>query len=185
MLYDIFMAPLEYLSLRKTRKYIARYANGSTLEIGFGTGANVKFYPASIDLIALDRKFNNSVRRKYPNINYIIGNAESIPLEDESVDTVIATLTLCSVSDMNKVLHEIYRVLKPGGTYLFMEHILPKNKLLKTLFNSINPTWKKISGGCQLNHQTDIILSQSMFTIQEHHKKNASIVLYGVAKKRT
>ena len=185
MIYDIFMAPLEYLSLRKTRKYIASYAKGSTLEIGFGTGANVRFYPRSIDLIALDRKFNSSVMNKYPNINFLIGNAESIPLEDESIDTVIATLTLCSVSDMDKVLQEIYRVLRPGGTYLFMEHILPKNRFLKTLFNTINPVWKKTSGGCQLNHQTDIILSQSMFTIQEQHKKNASIVLYGVAKKRT
>lgn len=184
MFYDIFMAPLEALFLRKIRKNLVSQASGSLLEIGFGTGVNVPFYPKDLStLTALDIVIDPRIAAKYQEIDFVLGTAEALPFNDHSFDTVLATLTLCSVGDIELVLQEINRVLKPGGQYLFIEHILPESRRWASFFKFLNPHWLACSKSCQLIHQTDQIIARSSLDIIQENKSAHTILWSGKAVK--
>ena len=86
---------------------------------------------------------------------------EVLPLDDASFDTVVMTWTLCSVAEPNRVLSEIARVLKPGGRLLFIEHGKAPHPALAKWQDRLNPVWKRITGGCQINRQPDIAISNA------------------------
>lgn len=90
------------------------------------------------------------------------GVAEDIPFPDKTFDSVITTLVLCSVDDVELSLSEIRRVLKPGGRFYFMEHVAaPKNSRLHTLQNLITPLWKRMAEGCHPNRNTGELIQRS------------------------
>lgn len=134
---------------------------GRILEIGPGTGANLEYYPEDISLVALEpspymQKYleerANSLKRA---VEIITGTAEHIPLEDESVDVVISTLVLCSVDSLEKTLAEIRRVLKPGGAFLFIEHVAASRKtFLRYIQRWVKPLWRPLADGCNPDRET-------------------------------
>jgi ubiquinone/menaquinone biosynthesis C-methylase UbiE len=131
------------------------------LEIGPGAGANLRYYPNEVSLTALEPNphMQYYLRKKADklemNINIISGEAEQIPLDDESIDAVVSTLVLCSVADLRQVLSEIKRVLKPGGRFLFIEHVAAhKGTLLRNIQQWIKPIWKWAADGCHTNRET-------------------------------
>lgn len=135
--------------------------SGSVLEIGPGTGANLKFYPERVLLTGLEpnphmqRYLNEKAGKLGRQIDVLTGTAEDIPLEDESVDAVVSTLVLCSVKDQEQVLREIQRILKPGGTFLFMEHVAaPEHTFLRRIQRWIKPLWKRMADGCRPDRET-------------------------------
>jgi len=98
-------------------------------------------------------------------IEIYTGVAEDLPFADKSFHAVISTLVLCSVTDVQQSLSEIYRVLKPGGTFYFIEHVAaPKDTWLYTLQNWITPLWRRMADGCRPNRNTKQLIQKSNFT---------------------
>ena len=91
---------------------------------------------------------------------------ESIPLEDNSADTVLLTFTLCTIPGAEQALSEMRRVLKPGGKLLFCEHGLAPDKSVQRWQHRINPVWKKIAGGCHVNRDIPALISGAGFNIE-------------------
>lgn len=176
--YNLFMAPLERLYLRQIRQELMPKAYGKVLEIGFGGGVNMKYYDFEKieSLHALDIKEN---MKKYPEVVYHVSNAENLPFEDESFDTVVLTLALCTIADQGKVLKEIKRILKKGGIYIFLEHEKPKSKFFSGLVNTINPLWKRVARGCQLNRESHKAIQREGFQVSLNNK---NVFYYGLAK---
>jgi|LSQX01.2.fsa_nt_gb ubiquinone/menaquinone biosynthesis C-methylase UbiE len=177
--YDTFMQPLERLVLEKLRKPLMEHARGSVLEIGFGTGINMQHYNFDqIDALhALDVKDN---MRQFDNVTYHILSAETLPFEDESFDTVVMTLTLCTIKDPQAALLEIKRVLKASGQYIFIEHEQAQQPLLKKVFNAINPLWRTLTNGCNINRETHKLIEKLGFKVTTQHK---GVFHYGIAMK--
>lgn len=185
--YDIAMCPIELLFLKKMRKNLIPQAKGNVLEIGFGTGANVDLYRREKidDLYGVDIQLSEQVKKKFENnVILIETGGESLPFNDESFDTVVTTIALCSVGDLDQVIQEIKRVLKVNGEYIFLEHVLPENKFMAKAFNRFNKIWSKHMGGCNINRETVKELKEHGFMIKEIHKKNAKVFIYGKAIKQ-
>lgn len=144
--------------------------SGRVLEIGAGTGANLEYYPSGIELIALEPNpymqeyLKDQAAKNGRKIEIHTGVAEEIPLSDVSVDSVISTLVLCSVEDLSKSLSEILRVLKPGGTFRFIEHVAaPEKYWLRYIQNVITPCWKYLVDGCHPNRETWKVIENAGF----------------------
>lgn len=184
--YDIFMKPLEKRGIKQARKRLITQAKGSVLEIGSGTGANIRFYNFDLitDLTITDKKLSKSVKRLDINkAEFIEADVSNLPFSDDSFDTVIHTLVFCSVKDVSKGLLELKRVLKPNGIIIFIEHILPEHNFLKRTFKFINPLWKKVSSGCNLTRSYIDSLEQEGFKIMESSKFMKTVFVSGIAIK--
>lgn len=182
MIYDVFMTPLEIGVLRKIRKQLMGKVAGDVLEIGFGTGANIPYIRGVNSYTALDLEIDKRIKSQFHGVDFVSGDAHHLGFSDESFDTVVCTLVLCSVHSAPKVLREIYRVLKPGGHYIFIEHILPQKKWSQRIFNHLNPLWYKVSQSCQLTHHTDELINTQFNTVDGQYT-SSSIFYYGKAKK--
>ena len=129
IIFNLFILPFEKVLLHKRRQELITNVKGKVLEIGSGGGVNFNYYNSkNIELLnVLDLKFNkfimNHKLNKEMNINYITANAEKLPFDDKSFDTVVATLVLCSIDNPNKALEEIHRVLKDDGKLIFISSI--------------------------------------------------------------
>ncbi len=129
---------------------------GTVLEIGPGTGANLPYYPRGIHWIGIEPNpwMHGYLRRRAAELGIEVdlrsGLAEQIELAPGSVDTVISTLVLCTVSDLEGVLGEIHRVLAPGGRFLFIEHVgAVRGTWLRRIQGWIKPAWRVIGAGCE------------------------------------
>lgn len=177
--YDLVMAPLEKLYLARIRRALMPQAFGRVLEIGFGNGANMAYFDHSKikSLDALDIKEN---MRAFSDVTYHVLSAEELPFEDASFDTVVLTLALCSVPDQLKAIREIRRVLKDDGVYLFIEHEKPRGSLTGGLVELVNPLWRRLASGCQLNLETHKKIESQGFKLSRQRR---GVFHYGVAKK--
>jgi len=187
--YDVIMTPLENRILRRARKNLVSHAHGVVLEIGAGTGANLTHYHFKhIDqLDILDVSLQQQVLGyEYPDhlpVRFIEGQAESLPFTDDLYDYVIITLVLCSVADLETSLGEVFRVLKPGGAFIFIEHVLPKNRFLHNLFHMITPLWKKVAHNCHLNRETLKSIETAGFKTINLYPVHKDIFVGGIATK--
>lgn len=160
--------------------------SGKVLEIGPGTGANLDYYPEGVALIGLEpsphmqRYLQNKAEETGRKIKIITGVAEDIPLEDESVDSVVSTLVLCSVSDPQIALSEIKRVLKPGGQFLFLEHVAAhENRFLRIIQHLVKPLWKYIADGCRPDRETGAMIREAGFGELQMKRFKLSLPLVG------
>lgn len=158
--------------LVETRRSVLRHASGTVLEIGSGPGYNFPLYGAISKLYALEPSPELSAlaakhrgATSFP-IEFIQSGAEHIPLPDQSVDTVVSTWTLCSVTSPDLVLHEIRRVLRPGGTFLFVEHGASPNTFLHILQSVLTRITKYFTGNCHYDRDIEKLLSTAGFTMQ-------------------
>jgi ubiquinone/menaquinone biosynthesis C-methylase UbiE len=140
------------------RKRVIGSAEGRVLEIGIGSGLNIPFYGSAVrevlglepsqPLIAMARKVAEGA--SIP-VTFIEESAESIPLDNKTVDTVVTTWTMCTIPQVDRALSEIRRVLRPSGRLLFAEHGLAPDAGVRRWQNWLTPGWKQIGGGCHLN----------------------------------
>jgi len=184
-------------SLSHYRQEVLANVNGKTLEIGFGTGLNLPYYPKHIQkLITIDANPGmNALATKRIQasdivVEYQVLNGENLPFEDQSFDSVVSTWTLCSIANVEQALKEIYRVLKPGGKYFFVEHGLSHDPQAQVWQDRLTPIQKVIGAGCHLNRDIKrLVENQFRFvTIEEFQGENllAEIVTHqykGVAIK--
>jgi ubiquinone/menaquinone biosynthesis C-methylase UbiE len=150
----------------RLRARVAAGLAGQVLEIGFGSGLNIPYYPASlervqaIDPAAVGRKLAAKRAAACPvPIDYIGTDAQTLPADDASVDSVLSTWTLCTISDASRALAEIRRVLRPGGALHFIEHGLAPDPAVARLQQRLTPLQHRAFGGCHLNRQIDQLVA--------------------------
>ena len=175
--YDRVMSTAEKACLAQWRQELLEQAQGKVLEVGAGTGASLPFYPDSVSSLALSepdphmrKQLKERVRRSHgrENSSVCAGTAEQIDAEDESFDCVVTSLVCCSVADLEACLLEIRRVLRIGGSFIFMEHVAaPPGSSRRRWQDRINPVWKKIAGGCNLNRDIPGALEEAGFRVEQ------------------
>ncbi|MFO8050647.1 MAG: class I SAM-dependent methyltransferase [Thermoplasmatota archaeon] len=163
--YDAFLAPMELVWFSRWRRSILSSLSGHVLDIGSGTGVNLRHYPEKVDCVTvLDPNHANIsyLRRKAAGsskrcLRTRIGRGEQLPFGSGTFDGVVSTLILCTVEDPRKVVSEAVRVLKTGGKLIFMEHQLPRLAPQAFLFDKVTPLWKAPSR-CHLNRETESLI---------------------------
>lgn len=161
--------------IMKKRSEIVPLAQGRVLEIGSGSGTNFSFYdPARVErLFALEpsegmrRKCRSAIQKAPIEIEMIDLPGEAIPLDDNSIDTVVLTYTLCTIPDAKAALAQMHRVLKPGGRLLVSEHGLSAEPGIAKWQRRIEPLWKPIAGGCHLTRQPDQLIEDAGFRFEQ------------------
>jgi len=159
----------------KQREKIIPFASGHVLEIGIGSGLNIPFYDKEkiSHLIGIDpsqetwNKNKLDIQKLPFGFDFIKAFAEDIPVDSNSIDSVVITYALCTIPDTNAALAEIRRVLKPNGNLLFCEHGKAPDKVIQKWQNRINPIWKKVGGGCNLNRDIPEIIKDNGFKIRD------------------
>ena len=155
----------------RQRKKVVPLARGRVLEIGFGTGLNLRYYdPAKVRHVwGLDTSIEMwkmaEAKSASFDVEFIQASAENIPLDDGSADTILVTYTLCSVSNIIAALQDMRRVLKPGGEFIFCEHGAAPDEKVRKWQDRLNPIWSRISGGCNLNRSIPVLLEQGGFEL--------------------
>src|SRR5690606_23203189 len=126
--------------------------------IGIGSGLNLAFYPAAVrEILGLEPSAQlvsmakEAATASPSPVTFIEGSAESIPLDSNSIDTVVTTWTLCTIPQATTALDEMRRVLKPSGRLLFVEHGLAPDESVRKWQDRLTPAWRCLSGGCHLN----------------------------------
>jgi len=171
-MYDRFLQGAEDAGLADWRRELLRSAQGDVLELGAGTGGNLALYPEGLSRLVLsepDRHMREVLQRKLgrrQEVELIAAPAEALPLSSRSFDTVVATLVLCSVEEPARALAEIHRVLRPGGTLLFLEHVgAPTGTWTRRAQGLVEPVWKRIAGNCHLTRETAALLLAAGFEL--------------------
>ncbi|HEY9890148.1 MAG TPA: class I SAM-dependent methyltransferase [Candidatus Obscuribacterales bacterium] len=155
------------------RKQLLAEVAGEVLEIGFGTGLNLAYYPASVVALTVIDPNPGMAAIAQPRLAQSPLNVVSKPLRGESLamgddtfDWVVSTWTLCSIADVEQALKEIKRVLKPGGKFAFIEHGLSPDPQLQTWQHRLTPLQKRLADGCHLDRAiADLI--QQQFTLEQ------------------
>jgi ubiquinone/menaquinone biosynthesis C-methylase UbiE len=148
-------------------------ARGETLEIGFGTGLNLSHYPEAVTRLTAidsenmleDRVEKRVAECRIPVTRMRLDAQGRLPFEDQTFDTVVTTMTLCSISDAASALAEIRRVLKPEGRFVFFEHGRSDDPKVAWLQDLFNPIQKIICVGCNMNRKIDELIENADFEI--------------------
>lgn len=156
------------------KSILSKITESEILEIGFGTGINIKFYPAHVKkIIGIDinkgmlKQFSKKKLNELIEIKSIHQDGETLPFPENSIAAVTSTYTLCSIKDVTQSLKEIYRVLTPGGRYYFLEHGLADNPKTQKWQHRLNPIQKIWAGGCNLNRDIKSLINNAGFNITE------------------
>lgn len=158
---------------RKQREKIVPLAEGDVLEIGIGSGLNLPHYDSGKvrkiwglePSAGMRRKAQPMVDASGLDVEFIDLPGEKIPLESNSVDTVLVTYTLCSIDDALSALEGMRRVLKPRGTLLFCEHGVAPDDSVRRWQQRLNPLWSRFSGGCNMNRDIPGLITKGGFRI--------------------
>lgn len=146
------------------------------VEIGFGSGLNVPLYPADVETVyavdpsAVGRKL--AARRVGASpvpIEFVGLDGQELPLGDESVDAALSTFTLCTIPDVTRALSELYRVLRPGGRFHFLEHGLAPEPSTARWQHRLNGLQQRLAAGCNLDRPVDRLVRGAGFEIAELH----------------
>ncbi len=172
-LYDRLLASAEHAGLADRRARVLAEARGEVLEIGAGTGLNLARYPSTPKRLVLaepDRHMGKRLRERvnadppaFP-VEVITAPAEELPFADESFDTVVSTLVLCTVTSPSRAAEEIARVLRPGGQLLLIEHVRdPKSPRRARMQDLLERPWGWVAGSCHPNRDTRATLAAAGF----------------------
>jgi len=156
------------------RRRVCEGLHGHVVELGFGSGLNVPFYPAAVTEVAAiepadlgwklagKRLAATSIRVERCGLD-----GQSLPLEDDSCDCAVSTWTLCTIPDAIAALHEVRRVLKPGGTFHFVEHGLAPDDEVQKWQRRLDPLQQRLFGGCHLTRPILDLLTRAGFTVTD------------------
>ncbi|MDH3974141.1 MAG: class I SAM-dependent methyltransferase [Deltaproteobacteria bacterium] len=178
--YSRILFPLAYDSLvsspmkDKARRALLSGVKGEILEIGFGTGLNLPNYPSHVKKVtAVDRNASMNARaeKRIKGASIIVDsyvlNAESLPMKNDTFDSVVTTYTLCTINNIDSALTEVYRVLKPGGRFFFLEHGLSNDPKIQKWQYRLNPIQSFFVDGCRLTRNIRHLIEQADFNLLE------------------
>ncbi len=171
-LYDPFLWWGEKSGLSKKRDRLLEAAGGEVLEIGAGTGLNLNHYPPGLDRLVLSEPEQHKadlLLKKAADLEieaeFVRASAEALPFEDDSFDTVVATLVFCTVGDPEAAIAEVRRVLRPGGQWLLIEHIRSDRPTVGRIQDRIARPWAAVADGCQCNRPTIRMIESGGFRV--------------------
>ncbi len=154
-------------TLQSYRQNLLADVSGEILEIGFGTGLNLSYYPDNVNKITtidpnpgMQRLARSRIAKSQITVNYKVLNGESLPMPNDSFDSVVCTWTLCSISLVDQAIAEIHRLLKPGGKFFFIEHGLSQDAQIQVWQNLLTPVQKILADGCHLNRKISDLVRQ-------------------------
>ena len=165
----------------KYRQKTLETVKEDVLEIGFGTGVNLSYYPQAIHQIAtvdvnpgVHKLAQKRIQTATIAVNHHILNGEHLPMADATFDSVVSTFTLCSIANIEQALQEIHRVLKPGGRFFFIEHGLSNDPEIQVWQHRLTPIQKVIADGCHLDRQIRQLIEHQFatLTVKEFYAEN-------------
>lgn len=164
--------------INKQREKVVPLAAGDVLEIGFGGGLNLPYY--DLDNVrkvwglepsaGMRKRARKMIATTDIDVELIDLPGEEVPLLDNSVDTVLVTYTLCTIADVSAALAGMRRVLKPDGRLLFTEHGRAPDIGVRRWQDRLNPGWKKLAGGCNMNRDIAGIIEDAGFSLAEDNR---------------
>jgi ubiquinone/menaquinone biosynthesis C-methylase UbiE len=154
----------------KHRRELLARADGNILEIGFGTGLNLPCYPPHVRKITtvdpnagMYHRAQTRIKQTGIEVDQRVLRGERLPFEDGGFDCVVSTFTLCSIEEVNQALGEVYRVLKPGGRFLFLEHGLSPEPRVQKWQRRLNWLQVRLAGGCHLDRDMKGLIAAQPF----------------------
>jgi SAM-dependent methyltransferase len=161
-------------TLEPLRRRVCAGLAGDVVEIGFGSGLNVPFYPAAVTRVAAVEPSDLSwrlaagrVRAARVRVQRAGLDGQSLPFADASYDAALSTWTLCTIPDAVAALAELRRVLRPGGTFHFLEHGLAPDEDVRRWQRRLEPLQKRLLGGCHLTRPIAGLVTAAGFTVTE------------------
>jgi SAM-dependent methyltransferase len=172
--YDRMSAGAERAGLADMRARVLAKAQGATLELGAGTGSNLKHYPDAVTELVLTEPSEHMARRLRDKVAtstrqalVVVAPAERLPFEDARFDTVVGTLVLCTADDPTTALREATRVLRPGGQLLFLEHVRADEPGLARWQDRLEGVWGYVAAGCHPNRDTLAAIEAAGLTVDD------------------
>jgi ubiquinone/menaquinone biosynthesis C-methylase UbiE len=165
----------------KYRQEVLSKVQGEVLEIGFGTGLNLYYYPKQLQkLVTVDANpgmnalAQKRLEKSTITVDNLVLNGEHLPMADSSFDCVVSTWTLCSIKNVEQAIAEIHRVLKPGGKFYFIEHGLSNDPNIQVWQNRLNFINKALFVGCHINRNIKQLVATQFddLTIEEFYEPN-------------
>jgi ubiquinone/menaquinone biosynthesis C-methylase UbiE len=187
-LYDRMMRGTEEACLAEWRAGLIGDLEGEVLEVGAGTGLNLPFYPATVTRLVLsepDPHMRNKLAQKAlaettTRVEVSHASLGKLPVPSDSFDAVVSTLVLCSVPSLDEALAEIHRVLKPGGKFVFLEHVAAEGRARRLKWqHRVEPFWKWFAGNCHLTRRTEAAIVAAGFELDgiKHESMRKSMPL--------
>ena len=160
--------------IRRQREKVVPLAEGEVLEIGMGSGLNLPYYDPGKVTRVWGLEPDSQIRKmaiaaaaaSSLDVRFLEEVAEELPLEDESVDSVLVTYTLCSILEPEKALRSMARVLRPGGRLIFCEHGLAPDPSVRRWQRRLEPAWKRLAGGCHLTRPIPQLIERGGFFVE-------------------
>ena len=160
--------------LARHRRELLAHAYGDVLEIGFGTGLNLPHYPAHVRKVTavdpnpgMHRLAQKRIKQRGIEVDQQVLSSERLPFDDSRFDCAVSTFTLCSVEDVAQALREVYRVLKSGGTFLFLEHGLSPEPRVQKWQRRLNWLQVRLANGCHLDRDMKALVAAQPFASVE------------------
>lgn len=180
--YDRVMARSEDTCLRAWRHELFADLQGRVLEVGAGTGASLPCYPKTVTELVLAEPDPHMRRRLQARVDSrcrVIGDPiEALALDDDSVDAVVCSLVLCSVESPAVALRELHRVLRPGGSLRFIEHVAAWDNPRRLRWqHRVEPAWKHLAGNCHLTRDTERSILEAGFEIEQLERDSVRKVM--------
>jgi ubiquinone/menaquinone biosynthesis C-methylase UbiE len=183
--------------LAKHRQQLLATVYGEVLEIGFGTGLNLPHYPAEVRRITtvdpnrgMHRLAQQRVRQSRIEVDQRVLSGERLPFEDDRFDSVVSTFTLCSIEFVDQAVGEVYRVLKPGGRFLLLEHGLSPERNIQKWQRRLNWLQMRLANGCHLDrNMRELVAARPFASVEveefylEKTPKTHGYLSRGVARK--
>jgi ubiquinone/menaquinone biosynthesis C-methylase UbiE len=173
-MYERISAESERRGTAEHRDRLLAGLSGRVIEVGAGNGLNFPHYPATVtEVLAVEpdeylrELAQKAAKQARVPVQVVAGHATALPAPDHEFDAAVASLVLCSISEVAAALAEVRRVLKPLGELRFFEHVRSENTVFGLLEDTITPLWSRIGGGCHPNRDTTATIEASGFTIDQ------------------
>jgi ubiquinone/menaquinone biosynthesis C-methylase UbiE len=172
-IYDRSLKAVEEGGLREMRQEVLSRAEGRTIDLGAGTGVNFDLFPAAVSELVMVEPGEHMIKQLRAKVGDRAGleivqaSAQELPFADDSFDTAVFTLVLCTVPDPAAALRETARVLKPGGKLLFIEHVRAEGTGLARWQDRVEKPWRFFADGCHCNRDTVATIEASPMRLDQ------------------